>query len=712
MRRQLTTRFGAICVCVLTLTALAGTRALSAPPNLEARGDKPASELMTPQAQIQLGVDRCDTELMMRQAGSFSYTYRVHSLWRGIVEYLLPQNGVFHRGDTLARIYDPHLLPDLERARRLMILEDVTPLTILEAGGESPEAGDDVLPASEDEAPAGGAEASGPPLSAPEAPSLRAEPHRATGDPASGDAGASHRRGSRKAGSDDSVDLVANRREQNLLREQARLTARTVAAAIQTRDEARAARAEADQEVADRQCLYEEGVLTEQALERGIEHADELTAALEQAEEELSEAQEGYARIARRIRALEQEAALAAAEAEAAASAVKDPVEPDEDTTPLAPAPLEEMTAEEEQPPALPPEVRELAAPRWEEVAAPGMGLVADVVAPPGSLVEEGQEVLELADVELARLTAGVRQRDMPEFWTGRTVTVTFEDYPAVALKGWVASCSPTDDGDDAEVEFLLLCDRGPFADDAYLAVHWMALEAGVRADAAGAHRLEPLPEPGPASRTQTHLRSLFPLANPWGYAEEPSARADCLSRTSYAGRLRLDPMPAVHDGRPSSPRRAAERRRLSALRDWRATYIEGMSTTILDDGTALTYPREGEVSRAVSRIIEGRVSHRANLCARTMREALGWGLGDAHAWARRLPHMDYAVRSDGLARPGDILVWPFTYGPGRAEHIGIAVRQGRRLMLLSNLGGRLGTSEVLGGYLAFYRPDQVPTAS
>jgi biotin carboxyl carrier protein len=505
---------------------------------------------------------------------------------------------------------------------------------------------------------------------------------------------------------------VANRREQNLLREQARLTARTVAAAIQTRDEAREARVEADQEVADRQCLYEEGVLTEQALERGIQHADELTRALEQAEEELSETQEGYARIARRIRALEQEAALAAAETEAAASAVEDPVEPDEDTTPLAPAPLEEMTTEEEQPPALPPEVRELAAPRWEEVAAPGMGLIADVVAPPGSLVEEGQELLELADVELARLTAGVRQRDMPEFWTGRTVTVTFEDYPAVALKGWVASCSPTDDGDDAEVEFLLLCERGPFADDAYLAVHWMALEAGVRADAAGAHRLEPLPEPGPASRTQTHLRSLFPLADPWGYAQEPPAPTDCLSRTSYAGRLRLDPMPAVHDGRPSSPRRAAERRRLSALRDWRATYIEGMSTTILDDGTALTYPREGEVSRAVRRIIEGRVSHRANLCARTMREALGWGLGDAHAWARRLPHMDYAVRSDGLARPGDILVWPFTYGPGRAEHIGIAVRQGRRLMLLSNLGGRLGTSEVLGGYLAFYRRDEGPNTS
>jgi len=75
-----------------------------------------------------------------------------------------------------------------------------------------------------------------------------------------------------------------------------------------------------------------------------------------------------------------------------------------------------------------------------------------------------------------------------------------------------------------------------------------------------------------------------------------------------------------------------------------------------------------------------------------------------------RLPERGYKPRIDGLARPGDILVWPFTYGPRRSQHIGVAVSQGGKLMLLSNLGGTLGTTELLGAYVAFYRPAS-PTA-
>jgi hypothetical protein len=135
------------------------------------------------------------------------------------------------------------------------------------------------------------------------------------------------------------------------------------------------------------------------------------------------------------------------------------------------------------------------------------------------------------------------------------------------------------------------------------------------------------------------------------------------------------------------------------------------MTTTMLDDGPCISYPAEGDVSDAVRMMLEGEVSHRPNLCALTMREALGWGLGDAHQWATRLPRVGYVPREDGLPRPGDILVWPFTYGPDRSQHIGFAVRQGRKLMLLSNLSGRLGTTEILDGYIAFYKPADQPTA-
>jgi hypothetical protein len=104
-------------------------------------------------------------------------------------------------------------------------------------------------------------------------------------------------------------------------------------------------------------------------------------------------------------------------------------------------------------------------------------------------------------------------------------------------------------------------------------------------------------------------------------------------------------------------------------------------------------------------------VTHVPDRCARTMREALGWGLGDAAVWMNRLPERGYKPRQDGLARPGDILVWPFTYGPRRSQHIGVAVSQAGKLMLLSNLGGTLGTTELLGGYVAFYKPAEPKVA-
>ena len=113
-----------------------------------------------------------------------------------------------------------------------------------------------------------------------------------------------------------------------------------------------------------------------------------------------------------------------------------------------------------------------------------------------------------------------------------------------------------------------------------------------------------------------------------------------------------------------------------------------------------------------LERMLRGEVSHIPDRCAGSMREALGWGLGDAHVWAYDLPRVGYAARPAGLARPGDILVWPFTYGPRSSQHIGFAVQQNGRLMLLSNLSGNLGTTEILPGFIAFYRPAMTASAA
>lgn len=348
-------------------------------------------------------------------------------------------------------------------------------------------------------------------------------------------------------------------------------------------------------------------------------------------------------------------------------------------------------------------EVEELAAPRWQDISASAAGLVSEVLAPEGTLVEAGSDLLRVANLQLAQLTASVSVDDLPEFCVGRAVTVSFEDYPEAVFEGWVAAIAPGDGLEAMQVELLVVCESGPFADDPYLALRWMTLQAGVGEEKVPTRHLEPVREPAPSARTQRHLLEMFPTIGPQATYAERVSQPEVPTRDRYTGRMRLTPLPRLAEDEVVKSDRA---RRLAAIEQWRKSFIDGMTTVILDDGTVLAYPADGEINAAVRAMLERRVNHRPNLCAATMREALGWGLGDAHQWAERLPRMGYVERQDRLPRPGDILVWPFTYGPNRSQHIGIAVRQGRKLMLLSNLNGRLGTSEILGGYMAFYRPE------
>ena len=116
-----------------------------------------------------------------------------------------------------------------------------------------------------------------------------------------------------------------------------------------------------------------------------------------------------------------------------------------------------------------------------------------------------------------------------------------------------------------------------------------------------------------------------------------------------------------------------------------------------------ILYPEGASTAAAIRRMASGQVSAVPNRCAGSMREALGWGLGDAHVWATGLPQRGYIQRGPGeLAQPGDIIVWPFTFGSRSRQHIGFAVEQGGKVVLLSNLSGSIVLSQILPGYLAF----------
>ncbi len=702
--------------------------------NLDATNDDLIARMLTPRARIRLGPGLANTEALMRRASNQSLSYTVRSLWSGIVEYLFPPHGVFRRGDMLARVYDPELLSELERARRQMDAESVHPLTIATMrarrtiGAEPPEDQAEEAAAAAAATPARpAATPARPAVTAPRpaAPARSTTPVRLVEVP--------------------DFDFEANRAEQDQLREQAQLAGTAVPAAI---DECREALKElnsAQEELAQRHRLLEQGALAEQALQPSEERVAKARAAYSVAEAELTEAQAGYDRIADRIHALEAEAEKAHAAIQAAreenarraeAAAKRTSTPPARETAqPVARAPIavERRTAPADAAPTnergrtasgtetadgrdpgvrvyrITEEMRDLTAPRWEDLPAEAAGVISEVLAPEGSTVKQGDELLRVANLQLARLTTRVALNNLSEFRIGRSVTVEFEEYPDAVFGGWVSEIDLDAGTDEAEVDLLVVCRTGRFADDPYLALRWMTLESGIGRDKGEAAALEPVLGTPRSAAADVRLAQIFPTIGPGDAFVKRAAEATMPVDDHFTGRLQLQPMERLGD---MAEQQADGAKHLEALAEWRKTYVDGMTTAVLDNGTCISYPSEGEVSNAIRLMLEARVHHRPNLCAATMREALGWGLGDAHQWATRLPKVGYVAREDGLPRPGDILVWPFTYGSGRSQHIGFAVRQGRKLMLLSNLTGSLGTTEVLDGYIAFYRPEDQPVAA
>ncbi len=427
--------------------------------------------------------------------------------------------------------------------------------------------------------------------------------------------------------------------------------------------------AETEQELAARRQLQDSGVLAPEEVTR-------FEAARLEANEAVSQAREKV-----------QQAAATPANPAAIPSAVP-PLRP------VAPMDLPSV-------PALPGELQRLTVPRWQDLLAPTSGLVVQPVVPPGSAVKQGAPILKVSNSAWARVRVTVSAELAFRFDRSVPVTVSFPEVPGLVFAGWVTGKRYLLNDNRVVVEMLVTRPDNPGETQAVLLA--MAYASPPAQDP---RELELVPG---AARSATaaapdRLFGLVPAMMVASKAQEDAAEKS----GPLCGRVAL--VPPVPRFGPAPCPDPKLRENLKQLHDWQNSFVDGMTTAIYNQRLLLAYPREGEISRAVEKMMKGEVEHDPGYCARTLRQALGWGLGDAYNWATQLPQRGWVAREDGLPRPGDILVWPFTYGRNHSQHIGVAVRQGERMMLLSNLEGRLGTSEILGGYVAFYKPTS-PTA-
>lgn len=720
----------------------------------------PVSLARMPVGRVHVGMGRVDPQETIRH----SAVYVVKAQAPGIVEYLYDQNAATHAGQPLLRLYDLNILSDLRIGESAMAKFATSPFVIAPRLSGLPP-----LPPRDFPAPTAlqrllGIRPTAPAPTTPEvaAPSppqsaqLTREGLRAGLSQISGlssrSAGAAPTPEARspKAPSVQSITRLSS--DMAELNDRLKELEENLSQAADTIKTLQDQLGDAKDDAATRERLYNQGVLArnlyESARNKVAALQDDLNGAIRHRAELVHARDLLQTRIAA-VQAQMDEAITTRARAAATLAAHPEPplIEPRQtDAHPAAPAhrdavasvtpraasparrPADVFPSPTRQPhpelahlprvakssarlqpqaeiPQVPMELKRLAAPRWVDQSALGDGVVVRQLQPAGAQVQAGTPLLEIANREWARVYSDIKREDVAQFPKGAPVNINFDSYPGVTLEGWINSVDPLPGSDLARVEMIVVATQGYCPDDTYASLEWLALAAPIVTE----DRPEAM-TPAVDQRTVDEagygiIYNIFPLIPPQiGPAQEPIQQPQS---NEFVGLLRLgevgNQMQLASSASPDNSRR------LTALRQWRASFTAGMTTGIFGN-LALTYPADNEITQAIERMATARVSHDPDRCARTMREALGWGLGDAAVWMTRLPERGYKPRQDGLARPGDILVWPFTYGARRSQHIGVAVSQGGKLMLLSNLSGTLGTSELLGGYVAFYKPTATET--
>ncbi len=646
-------------VALIVLQVVTCSVAGAAMPRSNAPVQPAATQLRTPTARIHLGWDTDDIDALAGGAGTGwkqSRYYVVRASAAGVVEFVRAGDTLVRRGDPLVRLYDANVLSELRAAARMM-RHYVRPFVFRGS-----------RPGREQPAQETGVRANGSPSPRTRAQTQEREQSEAglvrLPDPPPVRSGRTRPPARRPRNEQDSADASSRQGAK------------------------RAAQAEVE---AARKCLENlqaELQARRRLCEAGIMSPDDV----QQFERRVDKARQELKAARRRL------AALGGSVSQAPAESV--PTSP--------PQPREATASHDDRQPAGPGVslIQRLAAPRWQDQLAPSDGVITRWIARPGQRVRRGDALVEIANTDWVCLYAYVPEELGWRFVPGTPVTITFDDYPGVEFRGWIRELGREQDDPNLRVEMVVYCRSGYYADNAYSTLLWLALAAPISGTAE-----EMRPEPLQSARASlqksatlempslmTHLLPP-PLAGLWHLRQERDPSSD--SFVGPLGLVAVKPVAPVN----LTPAQESRRRLLEQLRRHRQSFVEGLTTTIFNKQVVLTYPRHGEIARAIERMAAGKVSHHPNMCAQTMRQALGWGLGDAAQWAVRLPERGYRIRSDGVPRPGDILVWPFTYGPNHTQHIGIAVQQGGKMMLLSNLNGKLCTSDILGGYIAFYKP-------
>jgi multidrug resistance efflux pump len=711
--------------------------------------------LLMPRGRLIVGVGTVNPADYLQQRGALASSYVLKAPKAGIVEWLSPLQHFFPAGFPLARLYDTAIIPDLAKAEAAARHYLDQPFTIVEPQRlpvDFPSPTTAVNPQL--------AQALPPPrpLSPTQPPpnpsglqqqeptsGLRMEPHRKSSRPAEQSTPAAKQPDNR----DRFSEQLAKTRDQ--------LTAsRAQLAALEA--QIAPLQAKVEQSLADleaREGLYERGMIaanslkTAQSDHRTLEaqltsvtqECHDLTAAISSLQGQANELQT----------ALDNSQAAAPIKPVASASArqpqipdsrsvVSQPPRPEarrssaqqSGAQPSFPSPtvtrvepalnsraealgrsIQQLNSQEQQSTGrsrvalspIPEALTRLADPRWDTLTAPTSGLVIERMIPDGEQVPVDHELVRVANTQWARMYADLSPEYLGRYRQGSPILITFDEYPDARFEGWINSLNPTEDGQALRAELYVLCTNGYWGADAHAMLRWLAGAAPVR-------QSTPLPSMKPLTEMlhETYGGNCSAYAMLPVIPDEYSPINTTNSREvpgRYVGYMQVAQLEATNTDSSASSQDAKQR--LEKLAKWRQSFTEGMTTTIFPNQLVLTYPAEGEIRRAVEKMATGQVSNVNNRCARTMAEALGWGLGDAAQWASGLPRKGYKLRDDGLCRPGDILVWPFSYGVRGTQHVGIAVLQGGRMMMLSNLSGRLGTSDILPGYLAYHKPATTP---
>ena len=698
--------------------------------------------MVIPRGRLIVGSGTVDPRMYLQRRGALGSSYTIRAGEPAIVEYTYPRQGFFSAGWPLLRLYDIGILPDLAKAQAAAMHYLDRPLTILQPARNFPSPTVSLpLVTEPPQLVQPPAESAAKPPAPPSQGGLSRQKHDTTF------------RVERKPGPDLTKPQAAvDAAEQKAAELAAKLAQLPEMESRKAALEVELAAAhsklqQASEDLDAREKLFEDGVLAKKALLLAREKCQRLEAEAA----DLSRERDG---LASRMAGLREEqgsvqaeldaarAVLAEAEAEAAKAAQKPPTErrferklPGGPNTaakpqvkPHQPEPqfpnptvagslqrhsralelmenMRQLAARERQTrrepfPPVPQALTRLGDPRWETVKAPTGGVVVEQLVPEGETVAEGQKLLTVANTQWARVYADLSPEYLGSYRQGSPVAIVFDDYPDARFAGWINSLTPTEDGAAWRAEIYAVCIEGYYGADAYATLRWLAGAAALGAEEEDC-QLQPVTDTVAELDTGPHsVYAMMPIAPPeYGPA---LATAELMVEGEFVGHMRVAQLePTV----PSPQASENAEGRLERLKQWRKSFTEGMTTAMFGEQLVLTYPASGQIKRAVEKMGTGRVTHVKNRCARTMAEALGWGLGDAADWADGLPRKGYQLRQDGLPRPGDILVWPFTYGPRGTQHIGVAVLQGGKLMMLSNLAGRLGTSEILPGYLAYHKP-------